>query len=30
LERFLLWVLKYDDIRDIHIMPRLKNIKAAV
>ena len=27
LERFLLWILNHDDIRDINIMPRLKNIK---
>jgi aspartyl/asparaginyl-tRNA synthetase len=24
LERFLLWVLDHDDIRDLHVMPRLK------
>ncbi|GHE07316.1 asparagine synthetase A [Streptomyces alanosinicus] len=23
LERFLLWVLKHDDIRDLHVMPRI-------
>jgi aspartyl/asparaginyl-tRNA synthetase len=25
-ERFLLWVLRHDDIRDLHVMPRLKEI----
>ncbi|SDH49283.1 asparaginyl-tRNA synthetase/beta-aspartyl-peptidase (threonine type) [Actinokineospora alba] len=24
LERFLLWVFQHDDIRDLHVMPRLK------
>lgn len=26
IERYLLWVLKHNDIRDLHIMPRLKGI----
>ena len=28
LERFLLWVLQHNDIRDLHVMPRLKNTKS--
>ena len=26
IERFLAWVLKYDDIRDLVVMPRMKGI----
>ncbi|HEX6343762.1 asparagine synthetase A [Umezawaea sp.] len=26
LERFLAWVLRHDDIRDLHLMPRLKGV----
>ena len=25
-ERFLLWALQHDDVRDLHVMPRLKGI----
>lgn len=27
-ERYLLWVLRHDDIRDIHLIPRLKGINS--
>lgn len=26
MERFLLWLLRHDDIRDLHVMPRLKGV----
>ncbi|OKI02726.1 hypothetical protein A6A06_16165 [Streptomyces sp. CB02923] len=26
LERFLAWVLQHDDVRDLHVMPRLKGV----
>ena len=29
LERFLLWLMKHDDIRDMHIISRIKGIQGA-
>ena len=26
MERFLMWALRHDDIRDLHVMPRLKGV----
>lgn len=28
IERFLLWVLRHDDIRDLHLMPRLRGVRS--
>jgi asparaginyl-tRNA synthetase len=30
LERFLMWILSHDDIRDLHVMPRLKGISGSM
>lgn len=30
LERFMLWVLDHDDVRDLHVMPRIKGVTSWV
>lgn len=30
LERYLMWVLRHDDIRDLHVMPRVSGVRAWV
>ena len=30
IERYVLWLLKHDDIRDLHVMPRIKGMPTCI